>query len=382
MDYPLISVVFDEKKVATKTKEGLVQIRIYHNHKRRFISTNVRVFADQWSDKTFVKGRSDAMELNNQINDMLGNVRDCANRCIKQSGAFVFEKFSAMYNAPKSAHASFLDYIETRIPERNIRESTARQYTTMLSVLKEFGEIQTFQDISVASFSRFEEWQQKKGIRQTTIGTRMGVLKTFVVDACRIGLLDRNPLDNYHIDRGKARGRKYLTTDEIKAIVSVELTGSHDVARDVFLFMCYTSLSYSDAVKFDFHKDCFQKDGKYMFRDTRQKTEEEYFIVLIPQAVAILEKYNFKLPRYSNGAMNVLLKGVGLLAGIKKEITCHMARHTAAVLALNNGVRMEVVSKMLGHANINTTQIYAKMLTNEVEQAYDKVAEVWGNIET
>ncbi len=67
-------------------------------------------------------------------------------------------------------------------------------------------------------------------------------------------------------------------------------------------------------------------------------------------------------------------------AKINKPITTHYARHTAACLALNNGVRIETVSKMLGHANIKTTQVYAKLLTGEVEQAYEKVAEAWGDI--
>lgn len=119
-----------------------------------------------------------------------------------------------------------------------------------------------------------------------------------------------------------------------------------------------------------------------MFRDTRIKTGEEYFIVLIPQAMEILKKYDYSLPKYSNGRINDLLNGVANIAKIKKELTCHVARHTAACLALNNGVRIEVVSKMLGHSNINTTQIYAKMLSKEVEDAYDKVAEVWGEIGT
>lgn len=380
MEYPLISVVFDEKKVASKNKEGLVQIKLYFNRKRKYISTNVKVYSDQWSDKTFVKGRSDAMELNNQINDLLNGVRECVNRCIKQHGQFIFERFSDMLHTSKSGSESFIEFMRTRMYEKNIRTSTLKQYESLYNVLKEFGEIQTFHDVTETNFMKFEEWQKRRGIRQTTIGTRMGILKSFATDACRFGYMEKNPLDNYHIERGKARGRKYLTTEELKMLTSLKLTGTHDVARDVFLFMCYTSLSYSDAVKFDFHRDCFMKDGKYMFRDTRQKTEEEYFIVLIPQAVAILEKYDFRLPRYSNGCMNTLLKGIALMAGINKEVTCHMARHTAACLALNNGVRIEVVSKMLGHSNINTTQIYAKMLTKEIEDAYEKVQSVWDRI--
>lgn len=382
MSYPIISVVFDEKKVASKTKVGLVQIRMYYNHKRKFISTNVKVYSDQWSDKTFVKGRSDSMQLNDQINDTLNKVRECVNECVRQSGDFYFEKFTELYEQETHSTMSFIEFMHDRMYKRNIRISTLGQHEVCYNKLKKFALIQTFKDLTLPNIIKFEDWLKESGIRQTSVNSRIRILKTYISEAYRLGYIDKDPTLNVHFERGKSRTRRYLTPEELKKVASVELHGVHDRARDVFMFMCYTSLSYADAQKFDFHRDCFLKDGKYMFRDNRLKTGEEYFIVLIPQAMAILEKYDYSLPKYSNGRINDLLNGVAIMAGLNKELTCHVARHTAACLALNNGVRIEVVSKMLGHSNINTTQIYAKMLSKEVEQAYDKVAEVWGEIGT
>lgn len=380
MAYPLISVVFDEKKVASKTKTGLVQVRIYHNHKRKFISTNVKVFADQWTEKSFVKGRADAILLNEQINDTLNKVRECSNECVRQSGDFFFEKFSELYEIETHVTMSFIDFMFDRMYKRNIRKSTLGQHEVVYNKLRRFALIQTFKDITLPNVMKFESWMKESGNRQTSINSHMRILRTYISEAYKLGYIEKDPTINVHFDRGKARTRKYLTPEELKKVASVELHGVHERARDVFMFMCYTSLSYSDAQKFDFHRDCFLKDGKYMLRDTRLKTGEEYFIVLIPQAMAILEKYDYSLPKYSNGRINDLLNGVSIMAGLNKELTCHVARHTAACLALNNGVRIEVVSKMLGHSNINTTQIYAKMLTKEVEDAYDKVQQVWDKI--
>lgn len=380
MAYPLISVVFDEKKVASKTKEGLVQVRIYHNHKRKFISTGVKVFADQWNDKSFVKGRSDALLLNDQINDTLNKIRDCANECVRQSGNFFFEKFSELYEIETHVTMSFLDFMRDRMYKRNIKNSTLGQHEVCYNKLKKFALIQTFKDLTLPNVMKFEDWLKETGIRQTSVNSRIRILKTYISEAHRLGYIDKDPTLNVHFDRGKVRTRRYLTPEELKKVASVELHGVHERARDVFMFMCYTSLSYADAQKFDFHRDCFLKDGKYMFRDTRIKTGEEYFIVLIPQAMEILAKYDYSLPKYSNGRINDLLNGVAIMAGLNKELTCHVARHTAACLALNNGVRIEVVSKMLGHSNINTTQVYAKMLSKEVEEAYDKVQQVWDKI--
>lgn len=380
MAYPIISVVFDEKKVATKTKAGLVQVRIYYNHKRKFISTNVKVFSDQWSDKTFVKGRSDALLLNDQINEILNKVRDCANECVRQSGDFFFEKFSELYEVETHVTMSFLDFMFQRMYKRNIRNSTLGQHEVVYNKLKRFALIQTFRDLTLSNVMKFENWLKESGIRQTSVNSNMRIFRTYIAEAYKLGYIDKDPTQSVRFDRGKARTRRYLTPEELKKVASVKLHGVHERARDVFMFMCYTSLSYADAQKFDFNKDCFQKDGKFMFRDNRIKTGEEYFIVLIPQAMEILKKYDYSLPKYSNGRINDLLNGVAIMAGLNKELTCHVARHTAACLALNNGVRIEVVSKMLGHSNINTTQIYAKMLSKEVEDAYDKVQQVWDNI--
>lgn len=382
MKNPIISVVFDEKKLATKTKEGLVQIRIYHNHRKKFISTGVKVFSDQWNDKTFVKGRKDALQLNDQINGMLAKVRDCSNDCIRQSGDFFFDKFEELFKVETNKSVSFLEWMNDTMYKRKIKKSTLCQHEVCYNKLKQFALIQSFKDITLPNVVKFEDWLKDTGIRQTSVNSRIRILKTYISEAYRQGYIDRDPTLNIHFDRGKVRTRRYLTPEELKKVAMVELHGVHERARDVFMFMCYTSLSYADAQKFDFHRDCFLKDGKYMFRDTRIKTGEEYFIVLIPQAMEILKKYDYSLPKYSNGRINDLLNGVANIAKIKKELTCHVARHTAACLALNNGVRIEVVSKMLGHSNINTTQIYAKMLSKEVEDAYDKVAEVWGEIGT
>jgi len=380
MAYPIIRVVFDRHKRATKSKEGLVQVEIYHKHSRRFISTGVKVYSDQWSDKTLVKNRKDALQLNEQINITLNKVRECINELYKTSGDFFFDKFKALFESSDNKIGSFIDFVADRIEKRGNRESTQKQHWVFHGSLVDFALIQTFNDVTIVNINKYEDWLRQKGITQTTIYAYMKRFKVYVAEALKFGLIEKNPFIGVHYDRGKAKGRKYLTELELKYLKEVELNSTLDKVRDVFLFMCYTSLAYSDALKFDFKRDVFEKDGKLVFQDTRQKTDEEYFIVLNRQAIGILEKYDYSLPLFANQRMNDYLKVIAQFANIKKPITTHYARHTAACLALNNGIRMETVSKMLGHANIKTTQIYAKLLNDEVEQAYEKVQSVWDKI--
>ena len=384
MAYPIIKVVFDRKNVATKTKEGLVQIEIYHEKVRRFVSTGVKVYSDQWDKKVYVRNRKDALLLNEQITETLNKIRDTANEVVKTSGDFFMDKFEALFKIDKAKTDSFLDFMREKIDERmrkgEITKSTAMQHMVSYYDLMEFGLIQTYQDLNQSNIAKYEIWINNKGRRDTTQYNFIKRLKIYVTIAKQYGYIKENPFEGRKYSKGKSKGRKYLTEEELHALKECELNDTLSKVRDSFLFMCYTSLAYSDAVKFDFKRDVIEKNGKFMFQDTRQKTDEEYFIVLIPPAIELLKKYDYKIPFFKNQRMNDYLKVIAQFANIKKPISTHYARHTAACLALNNGVRIETVSRMLGHSNIKTTQIYAKMLTEEVEKAYEQVQSVWEKI--
>ena len=137
----------------------------------------------------------------------------------------------------------------------------------------------------------------------------------------------------------------------------------------MFLFQCYTGLAYSDMRKFDF-RDVQQRGKRLVLHDVRKKTGEDFYIVLLPPAIEILNKYDFRLPLMSNEQYNMRLKLVAESAGIEKNLTSHMGRHTFATLSLNSGIKIEVLAQMMGHADIRTTQIYAKMINCTVEEAY------------
>lgn len=131
-------------------------------------------------------------------------------------------------------------------------------------------------------------------------------------------------------------------------------------------------MAYADMFKFDF-KNVIEDNGKYIIRDERIKTEEEYFIVLLSPAIDILKKYNYSLPKISNYQYNQKLKIVADYAKINKNLTSHMGRHSFAVLALNLGVKIENLAKMMGHTDIKTTQVYAKVLNESVKTEFEKL---------
>lgn len=372
MKYPTMRFVFDRKHVATKNKKGLVQIEVTSEGKRKWIGTSVKLYADQWNEKKKVVNSVHSIQLNAMLDGMMSKLNDFILDLFRNDQQFDFEKLNAFLE--KSNHSdSFIDFVRARIEDRaDLEESTRKQHRTLLQSLEKFGKINYMDDLTKANITLYDEFLHQQGISQPTIYNYHKRLKRYLHEAMKFGLLDADPYIGLHFERGKFEKRKYLTEEELKMIRTCKINmPSIDRVRDLFLFQCYTGLAYADFEKFDFEKDVEEKNGKYIVADRRKKTNEDYKIVLLTPAIEILKKYDYKLPVISNQQYNIMLKVVAQYAGIDKNITTHMGRHTFAVFALNNGVSIEIVSKMLGHTNIRTTQIYAKVLNSEVEKGFD-----------
>ena len=147
--------------------------------------------------------------------------------------------------------------------------------------------------------------------------------------------------------------------------------------RDLFIFECYTGLAFADLMSLndnDFHID--ESGNKWIIKK-RHKTNVVATIPLLPIALEILDKYNYKLPHMSNVKYNAYLKEIGDICGIKKSLHSHLARHTWATILLNAGMDMVSVSKCLGHSNSKITEsTYAKVLPDKLFEKAKKVNEV------
>jgi len=156
------------------------------------------------------------------------------------------------------------------------------------------------------------------------------------------------------------------------------------VVRDAFLFCCYTGLSFIDVQQLTKSEVTIGVDGKLWIIKNRHKTNIATHIPLLPIAQEVLRKYvehpsveetDRVLPIASNQKMNAYLKEVADLCGITKHLTFHIARHTfATTVTLGNGIPIESVSRMLGHTDIRTTQIYAKIMDTKVSADMAKLA--------
>ncbi|MFA5325753.1 MAG: site-specific integrase [Bacteroidales bacterium] len=206
-------------------------------------------------------------------------------------------------------------------------------------------------------------------------------LKRIIVIAFNDGVINSNPFAYFKIKKERVE-RGYLDQSELDVIMQKYIPIKRvDNVRDIFVFCCYTGLSYIDvhALKSDNIRTAF--DGNPWIMTKRHKTEVPVNVRLLDVPKKIIAKYSGQLlngkllPVSSNQKMNAYLKELADICGITKNITTHMARHTfATTITLSNGVPIETVSKMLGHTNIKTTQIYAKITDLKISSDMEKLA--------
>lgn len=374
MNYPTTRIVFDRKHVSSNTKEGLVQLEVLFKGVRRYFSTGVKVTKNRWSRSGKVTGCMDMIVMNRRIDEMKRMVDKYIVGLMENEEPFDFDRFKAWMVASDEQGIGFVDWVEKRIAERNdIRKSTKRNHMKLVALLRKIGNIRTFADVTKKNVLKMDTYLHSTGIRQTTIASYHKFMKTYVHDAMSSGLIEKDPYIGVKIDIGKSVWGRFLTVDEVEAIEKAEMpTESLERVKDLFLFQCYTGLAYADLMRFDMSK-AVKGEKYYLVTDDRKKTGEGYTVVLMEKAMDILKKYDYKLPKITCEQYNMRLKIMADACGIEKPIASHFGRRTCGMLLLNYGFPIEIVSKVLGHSNIKTTQqAYAKILDRTVENEFIK----------
>lgn len=188
------------------------------------------------------------------------------------------------------------------------------------------------------------------------------------------GWINKNPFNDFRF-RFKVVDRPFLTEEELDLLLAYNPSNSSlKNVLDVFLLACYTGLSYTDIRSLRVSNITLEKDTA-VIKIKRKKTGVESYIPLLPEATNIIQKYHLHperiadgkvVPVRSNQKTNAYLKVLLDSVGISKPITFHCARHTFATYILNKNVSQEVVAELLGHKDLRSTRIYAKMLRKRV----------------
>ena len=378
-------------------------VRITVNGETAPFSLKAEAKPDDWDTKAGrLRGRTkEANDLNFFLDDVRSKIRrhyrELCDRESKVTAAMVRDAFLGV-NTYKDTLLCLFDRFNENYKTligKQITAMTYEKYVHARERLHEFlrqkknREDISLKDISpqfVADFERF--LFVECGYHKNTAMKYMQRFKTIVVMAHDNGWISINPFASYKF-QFEATDRGYLSEEELMALMkqTVECPEIEKV-RDIFVFCCFTGLSYIDVRAL--REENIQKsfDGQLWIKIKRQKTNVQSEIPLLPIPQQILDKYKGKcsdgrlLPVPLNGDGNVLLRDLGKQCKFPIKVTFHLARHTfATTVTLAKGVPIESVSKMLGHKSIKTTQIYARIVNSKVSSDMVILSPKLGNLE-
>ena len=366
-----IQFVYDRRKKSGKTGKGTIELELYFDRNdRQYISSTIEVSPSEWD--SYVINRKDALELNAK----LGKLKSKYDSILKEMCASGIEPSSASLrrylHTRKSNYANFLEFMLDYIKNSDNSESTKIQHFVAYESLKRFGRIKAFTSLTSENIMLYDEFIKKEGKRsQTTIYGYHKRIKSYVLKAYQLGYIRYNPYSRVRIDRGKYRERKPLSENEIDKMINTDFGSVLNKVRDLFIFQIYTGLSYADTE--NLNSDCIVMVGGLNYIDgQRIKTKTNFYTPILPRAQKVLDKYNGCLPIITNQRYNLYLHVIEKALDLRKSLTSHIARHTfATTIALAHNVPIETVSRMLGHRDIRTTQIYAKVLKTTMTTTTD-----------
>lgn len=377
-----------------------IYLRITLNGKRVNISLKKKINITTWDEKTQrSKGTDkDSRILNLYLNEVQSKVYRIYEDFKKEEKPFTSQMVKAKYLGDDRRRFSFqnlIDYHNEKM-QHKLHKDTMGQYKTSQRymvefILKEYKVTDMLLCELDYSFAiGFEDFLRsyipKRG--QSEIGNNTAMkhikrLRRMVTLAYQMEWINRDPFVSFKIKIEK-KDREFLTGEELKRIENLSSKIERlVVVKDLFVFSCYTGVSYSDIVRLTTANIVKGIDGLSWISAKRIKTGTPFKIPLLPKASNLIDKYknDFRtsnndnlLPKLSNQKLNSYLKEIADHCGIKKNLTFHMARHTfATTVTLTNGVPIETVSKLLGHTKLATTQIYARVVEKKVSQDMEKL---------
>lgn len=253
--------------------------------------------------------------------------------------------------------------ISSRVSSGDLTKDVYKKYTWAWQYfLSNSGASEEMEATSVSSAEilRFTTWLTGKYQNQTVIGIyrKIQTIFKFAFDS---GKIPSNPCALVKIKKQKKEAI-YLTEKELEAIQFHDYKNdSLNHYRDLFIFQAHTCLSYSDLRDLSWDDVMESKFGPYI-KKPRKKTGVIYTVLIDTVALDIWKKYDYDLDVPSPQKYNTYLKHISELAGIKKKITTHTARHSGAVRLINNDTPLAIVSKILGHTTEDQTKEYARLL--------------------
>jgi site-specific recombinase XerD len=376
-----------------KDGQSVVFARITVNGKILELSLKQRVDPESWdaAGGCVRKTTPAAKQLNNHIAEIRFRLTECYQQLLLERKIITPDAIKRMFLGEEKAPNTLFSLFEYHnLNMRSVLQpGTLKNYFTTETYLKLFLKQKHkttdiyLSDLNYQFITEFEFFLRtckpldpQNPLSNNGLAKHMERLKKIAKLAVKLEWINKDPFARFRVRLHRVE-RDFLIGSELEAIENASFEKFRLTrARDLFVFSCYTGLAYTDMVNLTSSNICLGMDGGYWLKTIRQKSDISVSVPILPQAMAIIEKYKTDqqtsnagrvLPYISNQKLNGALKEIAAACNITKDLTFHVARHTfSTTVTLANGVPLETVSKMLGHTKLTTTQIYVHVMEKKV----------------
>lgn len=386
-------IVFLPKASKATNGKAPLYARITLNGERVELSLQRRISLNLWDErKSRLKGSSmESQQVNRSLDRTYNKLYECFRQLHDSNLFFSAQAIKARYLGKDDSFKKLSELLNyhTKNMKDVLKYGTMKNYYTTERYLYKFLKKQFkaedifLKQINYKFITDFEHFLRNyKPKRDRKAPTNNGVmkhlerLKKLLNLAQKLEWVDKDPFAKFQLKFKKSE-RAFLNEEELRKLEEYQFERiTHQQTRDVFVFSCYTGLSWIDAKNLKSENIVFGIDGRKWIFTAREKTEQPVKMPILPKAMELLQRYEKQatiagsvLPVYSNQKTNQYLKEIAEILQIDKTLTFHVARHTfATTVTLANGVPIETVSKLLGHTKLSTTQVYARVLEDKLSR--------------
>ena len=368
-----------------KSGKAPIMGRITVNRTMAQFSSKLSCTPELWNPReSRLNGKSkEAVEINAKIDKLLLAINSAFDSLLERKIDFDAKAVKEAFQGSVETQMTLLRRLDIHIEDMQSRigidvaKSSMSTYIYTRRYLGEFikkrfkVEDLAFGQLNEHMAYEFQEYVLKdKGLAVDTARHYLAILKKICRLAFKEGHSEKRYFVNFKLPKENRKAPRALSREDFEKIRDLEIPASrvtHNIARDLFLFACYTGVPYADAVSITDDNIYTDDNGALWLKYLRKKNEHLGRVKLLPEAIALIEKYRSNerkelFPMIHHPNLRRHMKGLRDLSGIKTDLVYHMGRHTfGSLITLEAGVPIETISKMLGHTNLTTTQLYAKV---------------------
>ena len=392
-------LLYLKKSGLDKSGKAPIMGRITVNRTMAQFSSKLSCTPELWNPReSRLNGKNkEAVEINAKIDKLLLAINSVFDSLLERKQEFDATDVKNAFQGSKDTQMTLLKLFDRHIDEIKARvgiDVSHRTLPTYLYTRRRLDEFITkrfkVDDIAFCQLNEqfIREYQEyiiiERGLAVETVRHYLAILKKICRIAFKEGHADKYHFEHYPLPKQKQTTPRALSKEDFEKLRDLEIEEhrwSHITSRDMYLFACYTGTAYIDLTSITNDNLSTDDSGAIWPKYCRGKNGKLCRVKLLPEAIALIEKYRNKsretlFPVIKQEAMMWNLNSLREMAGTKGPLTYHMGRHSfSTLITLENGVPIETVSKMLGHSDIKTTQVYARVTPKKLFEDMDKYIE-------